>query len=306
MKNLKYIFAAAALVAAAAGCSKENAVQQGNFPSDGVVRIHPTVTQPATKAGAQEYEGTLGLFVDYGSGDRYTAGNVRWSSDADGVWTPDVTMLWKDTHSIASVYAYAPYSMSAVYSWLVPFNINPDQSDGIGSADLLYFSQEDFCPYSDLDWANAVSVEFKHALVKLNLGITYGNQFDGNNPAVKKAVLKNSAGGVICDLSDGEITTTGTTTDIIMHKSGESAYECIFVPDTVTPGDDFIVVTVEDGTGEKNFTYKVPEAGLSFMCGYSYTMKLKIGKDKLLPASKVTVNDWNAAGEIEGGEAEII
>ena len=64
MKNLKYIFAAAAIAAAAAGRSKENAVQTGNSPSDGVVRIRPTVTQTVTKAGSQEYEGTLGLFID--------------------------------------------------------------------------------------------------------------------------------------------------------------------------------------------------------------------------------------------------
>ena len=305
MKNLKYIFAAAAIAAAAAGCSKENAVQTGNFPSDGVVRIRPTVTQTVTKAGSQEYEGTLGLFIDYGTNDKYTMGNVRWSSDANGVWTPDVTMLWKDVTSPASVYAYAPYSVSALYSSQVPFSITPDQSEGIGEADLLYFSQESFCPYSDLDWANAVSIKFKHALVKIELSITYGNQFGDNTPTIKKVVLKKSAGDVICDLSDGEVTAMGTTTDVIMHKHSESGYECICYPaDILETGDDFIVVTADDGTGEKNFTYRIPDGGFNLMGGRSYHMNLRVGKNKLVPASVVTVNDWNATEEIEGGEAE--
>ncbi len=308
MKNLKYIFAAMALVAAASGCNKEQKAQEGNFPADGVVRVNTTVAAPLTKAGTSDYEGeTLGLYIDYGTGDRFTASNVLWSKDVNGKWTASELMLWKNAQDRAAVYAYAPYTTAVVGEKIISFDIPADQTAGIDAADFVCFADDDFAPYTDLDWASAIAVNFSHALVKLTVNITKGNQFDGVDMPVKSVTIKRTAGTVNCDLAAFNavsVPTDAASVDVIMHKAGDNCYEGIFFPGLgQKPGEEAIIVTMEDGTSH---SYVVPAAGISFEGGYAYTMNLKVGKDKLTLARNVSVNNWNEPEEIPGGEAERI
>ena len=86
MKKL-YLLTTVALLALSA-CDKDRMRQPEipavGFPEDGVVRISANADAPQTRAdGTDEYAGTtLGLLLDYGSGDRLTMDNVRWTKDS--------------------------------------------------------------------------------------------------------------------------------------------------------------------------------------------------------------------------------
>ncbi len=294
-----------ALVAAASGCGKEQKAQEGNFPADGIVRVNTTIAAPLTKAGTSDYEGeNLGLYIDYGTGDMFTAANILWTNDGNGKWTASQLMLWKNAQDHAAVYAYAPYT-TATAGNIVAFDIPADQTAGIDAADFVCFTDDDFAPYTDLDWASAIAVNFRHALVKLTVNITKGNQFDGMEMPVKSVTIKRTAGTIICDLESSgavSIPADAMTLDVIMHKTGDDCYEGIFFPYLgQKPGEEAIIVTMEDGTSH---SYVVPSASISFEGGYAYTMNLKIGKDKLTLARNISVKSWNEPEVIPGGEAE--
>ena len=139
------------------------------------------------------------------------------------------------------------------------------------------------------------------------MNITKGNQFDGVETIVKSVTIKRTAGTINCDLASSgavSIPTDAASVDVIMHKAGDNCYEGIFFPYLgQKPGEEAIVVVMEDGSSH---SYVVPSAGISFDGGYSYTMNLKIGKDRMTLARNISVNSWNEPEEIPGGEAERI
>ncbi|MGL5787200.1 MAG: fimbrillin family protein, partial [Bacteroidales bacterium] len=119
-----------------AGCTQtEEVAEQGNFPTDGRIRISTQVDAHLTKAEPQPYAGgDLALSVDYGAGDRFTVTNRKWMNHGD-VWTPESQMLWKDATTAAKVYAYAPFREGVTAVTSVPFAVQTDQSAGLTASD---------------------------------------------------------------------------------------------------------------------------------------------------------------------------
>ena len=320
--NIKYIgtLSAAAALALVAGCNKMATTgSPTGFPEDGVVRIAANSGELQTRADGNsesEYTGTtLGLFIDYGSGDKYTEPNVKWSkSEAD--WTPEKMMLWKNSTAAAKIYAYAPYVDAQTDPVKVEFSIPADQTGGTLAADLVTWPKGDFIPdntkNNDFSTDGKILISFSHRLVKLTFNFEKGTQF-GSDVTVSEAVLLGTASKVVCDITktDGPGKAgDATSLDIKLHKVSDLKWEGIFCPgDGQQPDAKMLKVTMSDGT---ILNYVVPAGGLvssGFMSGTAYEMNMRLGKDKIeLVKDGISVGGWTDSSAFfpdEGGEAQI-
>lgn len=300
-------------------CGKEKQQQPEipavGFPEDGVVRISASAGDPQTRAdGTPEYAGEdLGLFMDYGSGDRFTMDNVRWTNGTSG-WTADKQMLWKDSKTAAKLYAYAPYVSGQNDPAKVVFSIPADQSQGTTEADLVTWPKGDFIPdhgkNTEFTEDGKVMISFSHRLVKLTFNFEKGNQY-GDDVQVKKATLLGTRSKVLCDATFGKDpvvreTSDAASQDIILHRLGDLKYEAVFFPGKgQEAGASMLKVEMSNGVVLR---YAVPTGGLgvSLMPGSAYEMKMRLGKDKIeLAKDGITVGNWFEAPTLPGGEAQL-
>ena len=59
-------------------------------------------------------------------------------------------------------------------------------------------------------------------------------------------------------------------------------------------------------SNDKIYQYVVPTSGLNLEAGKAYEMNLRIGKDKMLISNNLSINPWEPAEDLTGGEAEKI
>ena len=313
MRNISLYIVLALAAAALASCTKAPAPASGGFPEDGIVRISTTVSAPETKASgtradaAVTYEGsTLGLFLDYGDGQKYTQNNYLWENDGSNSWSAAAPMLWKDASTkLDGVYAYAPYVAGEDSPSEVKFTIPLDQSEGLDTADLLWCPMQGFDPATGLT-DKKLNIEFKHALVKLTVNITLGTEFKGKDISIREALFRGSvdktaiffratpsAVGVASSVSANAVS-------IKMHDcsaDGKLACEVIFYPHSFD-GKEMLTFTLSDG---KDYRL-TPASGFDdrFKLGNAYNMNVKVGNDKV-EIVKVAIADWDGSSNV-GGE----
>lgn len=292
----------------AAGCDKQavDAPVTG-FPEDGVVRV--STGGAATRAdGESLYLGTnLGLFIDYGDGDRHTMPNVRWTKETSD-WAPDTQMLWKDATTPAALYAYAPYVEGQTDPSDVQFYIPSDQTSGTIAADLVFWNNTSFAPNDKNEEFvdGKVLISFSHALTKLTLNFEKASQF-ASDVMVEEVVLKNTPQFVYCNVKeDGIRRVSAVDIDIKMHRMDDLQYDAIFYPGYgQSAGMRMLEVTMSDGT---ILYYNVPASGLvsgDLQDGKAYSMNMMLGKDKIEVIDDIRVNDWARGDSFDGSEAEI-
>ena len=315
-----FICGAALALAVVAGCDKMATTETPTgFPEDGVVRIAANAGDPLTRAdetGSSEYSGTtLGLFIDYGTNDKYNGSNVKWTK-AENAWTPEKQMLWKSSTDAANVYAYAPYAEGSAAD-AVNFEIPSDQTSGTLAADLVSWAYIGFVPNdSNNDFQDGkILISFGHRLVKLTFNFEKGNQF-ASDVTVKDAVLLGTSSKVVLNATKGTVAAASDAAglDIKLHKVEDAQnptalkYEAVFFPgDGQKAGAKMLQVKMSEGTV---LNYVVPSGGLvegGLKAGSAYEMKMRLGKDKIeLDKDGITVGDWTDAGNLSGGgEAEV-
>ena len=273
-----------------ASCEKNIDSNNENFPADGVVRIDASVSDLMTKADLpySGYTGSdLGLFIDYGDGDYYSKDNVRWVNNS-GTWTPESQALWKNSQSPVDIFAYAPHIIGADDHTSVDFSIPSNQVKGTSTADFLWYSKPGFVPANDLS-DQKLNITFSHVLVKLKVNLTFGNEF-GDSHSVKDVILNGTSSKIKCDLANRTVADLdqSSSNDISMCNTKDGVYEAIFFPGKgQKSGSRMLTVVMSD-----NKAYNVTLDGdLELYGGYSYTMNVKVGKDRVL-AGKVNVIEW--------------
>ena len=284
-----------------AGCQKEDSTtpdNNANYPADGVVRIETNINTPATRATPSDYIGdNLSLTVDYGDADKYTKNNIEWTKTGEA-WSTADQMLWKDATTTANIYAYAPYVAAQSDLTVIPFSAQADQSAGLTSSDLVGYVKNNFTPGSSLTTKNAIPIAFDHKMAKLNIKLSFGDEFGATAPAVTSVSLlaKNS---VTYNAKTAAITSaTGEAVVIIPNKADNANYSVIVAPQEVESGVKLFTIEV-DGA---EYTYTTAETH-TFATNTATTISLRIGKDKITLADAITVGDWRTDAEIEGGEA---
>ena len=292
MKKLLYIIA---LACTAAACSKSERPVGGGYPADGVVRISPSVAAPLTRAGeGTEFSGSrlsLGLF--YGNNDKYNKASL-WKKDADGNWNSSSQLLWKNAEDEVVVYAYVPddggsgYDQEAI---IAPSGgIPSDQSAGLEDADWLWYSEK-IKPGKALDTDGKLKVEMNHALLKLTVNLSFGNEFGDTNPEIKEVWLNGTMQKVSVyykyeKRGQFAIPTPQLPMDIKMHKAGENCYEAIFYPSTGQMKDGkMLTVVLKDGrqytlTLAEDLAFEKSSDG-KYLGGCAYSMSAQVGKNKV-------------------------
>ena len=307
--NIHIILALAA--AALASCTKAPSPASGGFPEDGIVRISTTVSAletktPETRADAAPYSGsTLGLFLDYGNGEKYSQNNYLWENDGSNNWSAAAPMLWKDASTKLDVYAYAPYVAGEGSPSEVKFTIPLDQSEGLDAADLLWCPMQGFDPATGLT-DKKLNIEFKHALVKLTVNIILGTEFKGKDISIREALFRGSVDKAAIFFRDKPSvvgvapSVSANAVSIKMHDcsaDGKLACEVIFYPHSFD-GKEMLTFTLSDG---KDYRL-TPASGFDdrFKLGNAYNMNVKVGNDKV-EIVNVAIADWDGSSNV-GGE----
>ena len=292
MKKLLYIIA---LACTAAACSKSEQPVGGGYPADGVVRISPSVAAPVTKAGeGTDFSGSrLGLGLFYGYDDKYSK-TALWKKDADGKWNSSPQLVWKNAEDEVVVYAYVPddggsgYDQEAI---IAPSGgIPSDQSAGLEDADWLWYSEK-IKPGEVLGADGKLKVQMNHALLKLTVNLSFGNEFGDTNPEIKEVWLNGTMQKVSVYYKyekRGQIAipTPQLPMDIKMHKAGDNRYEAIFYPSTgQKSGEKMLTVILADG---RDYTLTLAEdlkieksSDGNYLGGCAYSMSAQVGKNKV-------------------------
>ena len=291
MKKLLYIVA---LACTAAACSNSEQPAGGGYPADGVVRISPSVAASLTRAGdGTEFRGSrlsLGLF--YGNNDKYNKASL-WKKDADGNWNSSSQLLWKNAEDEVVVYAYVPddggsrYDQEAI---IAPSGgIPSDQSAGLEDADWLWYSEKIVPETALVD--GKLNVKMNHALLKLTVNLSFGNEFGVAAPEIKEVWLNGTMQKVYVYYkyeNGGQIAipTPQLPMDIKMHKASDNCYEAIFYPSTGQKKDGkMLTVILVDG---REYTLTLAEdlkieksSDGNYLGGCVYSMSAQVGKNKV-------------------------
>lgn len=313
MRNISLYTVLALAAAALASCTKAPAPVSGGFPEDGIVRISTTVSAletkaPETRADAAPYSGsTLGLFLDYGDGQKYSQNNYLWENDGSNNWSTATPMLWKDASTkLDGIYAYAPYVAGEDNPSEVRFTIPRDQSEGLDAADLLWCPMQGFDPATGLT-DKKLNIEFKHALVKLTVNITLGTEFKGKDISIREALFRGSVDKAAIFFRDKPSvvgvasSVSANAVSIKMHDcsaDGKLACEVIFYPHSFDR-KEMLTFTLSDG---KDYRF-TPASGFDnkFKLGNAYNMNVKVGNDKVEIVNVVAIADWDGPSNV-GGE----
>ena len=300
MKNIIYSIAVVVTVALVS-CSKSDTPVSG-YPADGVVRISPTVAAPLTRAeGSTEFNGSdLGLGLFYGENDKYNRDNSLWTKDGSGNWNADTPVLWKNAETEVEVYAFAPYSQEGFnsVSRSVYWSIPSDQSAGLDGADFLWYS--DKVTPKDLT-GGKLDIELKHALLKLTVNLTFGNEFGNTNPEIKEVWLNGTMASVYCSLDYDQrgllSHPASKSLDIKMHKTDGNSYEAIFYPSTGQKKDgDMLTVILANGRDyhlklSADFPFEKDEESDKYYGGNAYSMSAQVGKHKIV-LEDISIVGW--------------
>ena len=290
MRKLLYIFV---LACTAAACSKSERPAGGGYPADGVVRISPSVAAPVTKAGeGTEFSGSrLGLGLYYGENDKYNK-SALWKKGADGNWNSSSQLLWKNAEDEVVVYAYVPDDGGSGYDQeiIAPSGgIPSDQSAGLEDADWLWYSEKIVPETALVD--GKLDVKMNHALLKLTVNLSFGDEFGDTAPEIKEVWLNGTMQKVSVyykyeKRGQFAIPTTQLPKDIKMHKAGDNRYEAIFYPYIGQQKDGkMLTVILADGreytlTLAEDLAFEKSSDG-NYLGGCAYSMSAQVGKNKV-------------------------
>ena len=205
-KNI-FTLPAIALTLFALGCGKEEAVVQGSFPEDGVIRVSTEVGAMTRGShntdNLKEFDLVVGNNPDLGQtvDAKYCYQNTKFTL-VNGLWTPAETMLWQNSTSRVTLLAVAPCLPEGERKSVQDFiggvirSIKVEQTADDTSADLLgWVTPYNFTPKGLVDEKGdlvldengkpqgglvdgKVKIRFSHLLSKLTVVFKLGTEFN--------------------------------------------------------------------------------------------------------------------------------
>ena len=309
-KALLHIAQCAVCILLLMACQQQEGPQLGNSIDSNLVRITAQVDVTQTRAESPYAGNDLSLSIDYGTGDKYTLHNNKWTKTTGSTtWSTAAPMLWKDVTTTAKIYAYAPFAeltgSSAITA--VPFSVAADQSGGLTSSDLLGYSNNNCTPGSSLNGNNELNILFTHKLAKLNIALNFGDQFGGSSPAITSVSIGGTLPSTSYDATTETIGSASGTATGIKTYNNSGVYEAIIIPQTVAKDTRLVTISLDNGD---NYYYTISTTeGYTFAGNWEYTINLRIGKDKIVLDGEVTVGSWDTDDNdpfAGGGEATSI
>ena len=253
--------------------------------SAGVAELTTRVITEGELIGSMDEPVSISVWVE-GSAEKYNADNVKWVHNGTD-WSANSQTLFEGTNSEQEICALSPYRADATLEGGV--NITAD-----GVTDYLVAAST---PVT----SNSVSLTMTHALTKLVLQPTFGNELTNTNIAKVEVGGMYASGTLnISDNTWSELSEANSKLEmdnkevLVIPMSG-----CTSFPIVITMEDDRVfktnincpVISPEDA--------EVTVYGLA--AGTQYTISLQIGQDK------VTLGDIRAASwgvPVDGGDLE--
>lgn len=295
----------------AVGCAKE-------APSDRDIPIRLSVSLEGSTKATHEEAGTimdLDLIVRDKNDDNYSFPSTRFYRDGSS-WKSDTKRLWSSHNTTVDILCLSPSvasrsvsitddNSSPLFSW----EVESVQTAGSYASDLLTSIQTNSDPNITIS-SGVLGIRLHHAMSLLRINVELATEFNASGVPptcplkhISIAGLKlkgdyysllNGTGWNGLELrpvdgSEGSITSYEKS-----YKASQSdtekcsaVYECIVLPQTPAS------FSVKIGTGTKDISFSPTlPANFSFEAGKSYTLKLKVGKDKIESSNKIYAGGW--------------
>ena len=274
------------------GCTKDTV-----FPSAGSITVEASIgvpTKVTTDGTTSSFEAGDKIAVYAWTGD-YSAVPAERAVDgvvntlgSDGKWTPASQMLWKpgtDAHYFLGISPARTVSDFAADAFFL--------TGGYAIDDLMIARNLDGLKPG----SGAVTLKFAHAMARLTVNVKVRSEF-GANTKVGVSVIARSGATVNC--LSGAVSATGNASAqaLTAATSAPTGYTHSFSGIQVPQGGvRTLVVTV----GGKDYIYTAEE-DIPLTSGQHTTLGLVLGKDKIV-LSDVSVDDWTAGADLQGGWA---
>lgn len=300
MNNKFYLFAIVPAVLAINGCNKT--VNDGPAPK--YITVSTDIATKVTTAadGTQTFTKGDKISVYAWIGDPATApaaasrvvDNSINTLGEDGKWTAEPQMLWKnlsDKHFFISVYPENAAPEADLTK--VACTVNPARQT---ESDILVATELN----GKVADNNPVSLTFDHVMSKVNVELSFRNQWGGTPEApVTPTVESVQLGDVATDGTVNYLTKTVTpgtarAAMVLPQTKANTVYSSVLIPQT---GIKTVVIRI-DG---RDFTY-THGSDFTFEKGKYTTIKLIVGRNQI-DLGDVTINGWGKGDEINGGEA---
>jgi hypothetical protein len=253
--------------------------------SAGVAELTTRVITEGDLIGAMDEPVSISVWVE-GSAEKYNADNVEWVHNGE-CWSAESQTLFEGTNSEQEICALSPYRADATLEDGVTIT-----ADGV--TDYLVAAST---PVT----SNSVSLTMTHALTKLVLQPTFGNELTNTN------IAKVEVGGMY---ASGKLNISNNTWSELSEANSKLEMDnkevlvipmsgCTSFPIVITMEDDRVFKTNINCPVISSEDAEVTVYGLA--AGTQYTISLQIGQDK------VTLGDIRAASwgtPVDGGDLE--
>lgn len=306
----KYIIIAAAALCLTA-CNKESGIKDArNITVKASIGEMTKATYSGDKS-AFAAKDSLSLFAWLGDKTAIpqdlVVNNVTNILGEDGKWAPATQMLWDDMTSPHYFMAVSPARKVASFT-ADPYTLDP-AADKYQQSDLLIATNLDGIKASD----NPVSLDFYHAMAKLNVNLTFRNQWTEGNPPVAPnteakvdGVYATARKNATIDYLKKAVTVTGDKVDLPMNKVKNANWTVLMVPQKGFTTISIVLKGNDEwlgGNGTYVFTHT---EDIPLESGKYTTVNLIVGRDQItLDKDGITINDWAAGATINNGEAQV-
>ncbi len=313
MKKYITIFFAAAAALMFVGCNKgqkdltsKTITVQASIGS--MTKVAYTGDKSAFAAGDN-----LSLFAWMGEKTAIPAtlvvNNVVNTLDGEsGLWKPATQMLWDDMTTPHYFMAVSPAREVASFT-ADPYVLDP-AADKFQQSDLLIATSLEGLVAT----SNPVKLTFDHAMAKLNVNLSFRNQWtpqadlpaETNVEAKVDSVFATAKMAATIDYINKAVAATGDAALVAMNRLTNATWTTLMVPQ-----EGFRTITIKlKGNDEwlgKDGTYVFTHsADIPLVSGKYTTVNLIVGRDQItLDKEGITITDWAAGEVIDNGEAQI-
>ena len=253
--------------------------------SAGVAELTTRVITEGHLIGSSDEPVSISVWVE-GSAEKYNADNVEWVHNGE-CWSAESQTLFEGTNSEQEICALSPYREDATLEDGVTIT-----ADGV--TDYLVAAST---PVT----SNSVSLTMTHALTKLVLRPTFGNEVTNTNIAKVEVGGMYASGKLnISDNTWSELSEANSKLEmdnkevLVIPMSG-----CTSFPIVITMEDDRVFKTNINCPVISSEDAEVTVYGLA--AGTQYTISLQIGQDKVI-LGDIRAASWGVP--VDGGDLE--
>lgn len=275
-------------------CNKENDQVADTKEYITVSSSIGTMTRVATNGNASTFEegDKISVFAWTGAPDVVNSASLGVNNTTNTLqnskWMAEPMMKWTDM--------ITPHFFLAVHPKRTITNFTADvvvvDPANQAASDLLVAINSGDQNAGLIATNNPVSLQFNHVMSRLDIVLTYRNEF-ATTPTVTSVTTEAKKAGTI-DYLTGAITTTDVASlyDLPVTQANVN-YSSVIIPQ----GVQVITITI----GGKAYIYNHPQP-LVLNKGKVQTVKLIVGRNRI-ELDEVIIGDWGTEADIEGGEA---